>query len=235
MERIIQELQAELAASGKPEIAENGKNFFKEDIKLHGLKSGDVRKIGKTYLARIKHLPKKEIFALCDELWRSGYHEETSIATEWAYSIRKQFEESDFAVFERWLKEYVSNWAACDMLCNHSIAELLMTYPSLIGSIKEWAHSSNRWVKRGAAVTFIIPARKGLFIDDIFEIADTLMSDSDDLVQKGYGWALKAASESNPQQVFEYLMKHKTVMPRTAFRYALEKMPAAMKAEAMKK
>jgi 3-methyladenine DNA glycosylase AlkD len=46
---------------------------------------------------------------------------------------------------------------------------------------------------------------------------------------------LKAASEAHQQEVFDYVMSKKTVMPRTALRYAIEKMPASLKAEAMKK
>ncbi len=63
----------------------------------------------------------------------------------------------------------------------------------------------------------------------VFDIAETLLTDKEDLVQKGYGWMLKAASVHNQKQVFEFLMKHKTIMPRIALRYALEKMPANLK------
>ncbi len=35
--------------------------------------------------------------------------------------------------------------------------------------------------------------------------------------------------------VFDFVMKHRAVMPRTALRYAIEKMPPELKAEAMKK
>ena len=89
--------------------------------------------------------------------------------------------------------------------------------------------------ERASAVSLIIPARKGLFLDTIFEIADNLLLDKDDLVQKGYGWMLKAASESHQQQVFDYIMKNKIKMPRTALRYAIEKMPKNFKIIAMEK
>ena len=72
----------------------------------------------------------------------------------------------------------------------------------------------------------------------MFEIATTLLMDREDLVQKGYGWMLKAVSQSNAinqLQVFEFILSHKAVMPRTALRYAIEKMPEAMKKEAMKR
>ncbi len=101
--------------------------------------------------------------------------------------------------------------------------------------MKKWAKSDNRWVKRASAVTLIIPARKGLFLKDIFDIADTLLTDKDDLVQKGYGWMLKAASQAHEEEVFDYVMNNKKYMPRTALRYAIEKMPPELKSRAMEK
>lgn len=97
------------------------------------------------------------------------------------------------------------------------------------------ARSDNRWTRRASAVSLIIPARKGKFLNEIFEIADILLQDKDDLVQKGYGWMLKAASESNQEAVFEYVVRNKAAMPRTALRYAIEKMPGDLKSKAMAK
>jgi 3-methyladenine DNA glycosylase AlkD len=90
-------------------------------------------------------------------------------------------------------------------------------------------------MKRAAAVSLIIPARHGKFLEDVFQLSDILLLDTDDLVQKGYGWLLKAASESHQKDVFAYVMKNRGCMPRTALRYAIEKMPAELKAKAMKK
>ena len=70
---------------------------------------------------------------------------------------------------------------------------------------------------------------------DIFEIADILLPDKDDMVQKGYDRLLKEASDTHQQEVFEYVMSKKAVMPRTALRYAIEKMPPELRAEVMKK
>ncbi|MBE0410152.1 MAG: DNA alkylation repair protein, partial [Anaerolineales bacterium] len=109
----------------------------------------------------------------------------------------------------------------------------LEMYPHKVAELKEWARSENRWMRRGSAVSLIIPARKGNFLDDILEIAGILLLDQDDLVQKGYGWMLKAASQAHQEQVFNFVMEHKGVMPRTALRYAIEKMPIELKKEAM--
>ena len=183
----------------------------------------------------IEYRSKTEIFGLCEELWLSGYIEESFIACNWSYYVCKRFEAGDFDVFERWIDLYVNNWASCDTLCNHTVGEFMEMYPEYIDRLKGFVTSPNRWKKRAAAVTLIIPARKGMFLTDIFEIADGLLTDPDDLVQKGYGWMLKAASQSHQGEVFDYVMKHKQIMPRTALRYAIEKMPDELKRTAMAK
>ncbi len=128
-----------------------------------------------------------------------------------------------------------SSWADCDTLCNHTVGEFVMMYPEYLEELKRWARSNHRWLKRASAVTLIIPARKGLFLSDILEIADILLEDSDDLVRKGYGWMLKAASESHLEEIYNYVISKKSTMPRTSLRYAIEKMPAEYKKKAMER
>jgi 3-methyladenine DNA glycosylase AlkD len=108
-------------------------------------------------------------------------------------------------------------------------------FPEYVHRLEEWAKSENRWVRRASAVTLILPARKGMFLKEILEIADSLLEDRDDLVQKGYGWMLKEASRLHQKEVFDYVMRKKAAMPRTALRYAIEKMPAELRQRAMEK
>lgn len=235
MNEILTQLRAELDTLGNAAAAASARRFFKEDIKTRGISNPIVNKLAAQYRKEMKQLSKAEVFRLCGSLWESGYMEESLVACHWAYSQRKKFEPADFKVFEKWVKKYVNNWASCDTFCNHTIGEFLLMYPQFVQGMKKWALSKNRWMKRGAAVSFIIPARKGRFLDDMLEIATILLHDQDDMVQKGYGWMLKSASESYLNPVFKFVMQHKATMPRTALRYAIEKMPADKKAKAMAK
>lgn len=235
MDNTIVLIRQELNQIADEKTKEGGQRYFKEAVKLYGVKTSEVNKIGKKYFDSIKEKDKSEIFDQCEELWQSGYMEESFIACNWSYSIHKRYEEKDLKIFERWLDKYVSNWASCDTLCNHTIGTFMEMYPAYVVDLKKWAGSENRWLRRGSAVSLIIPARKGKFLNDIFEIASILLLDQDDLVQKGYGWMLKAASQAHQDQVYDYVMKYKDVMPRTALRYAIEKMPVGLKKEAMKR
>lgn len=235
MNNIIDKIRQELKQQADEQTQQSSQKFFKEPVQVYGMKTAAVTKIGKESFKKIKEKSKEEIFQLCDELWKSGYMEESFIACNWSYALRKSYKPQDFPVFERWVNEYVSNWASCDTLCNHTIGAFLEIYPEYIANLKTWGISPNRWMRRASAVSLIIPARHGQFLQDIFEIADILLLDTEDLVQKGYGWMLKAASQAHQQEVFEYVLARKTTMPRTALRYAIEKMPKELKSKAMAK
>jgi len=235
MNKITENLINDLVRNSDKKTKEAGERFFKEDVTLYGIKSSVVTQISKTHYKEIHDNTKSNVFELCDSLLKSGIMEESFVACNWSYNVRKQYEPEDFKVFENWVNKYVNNWATCDTLCNHSVGTFIEMYPEYLAGLKRWAHSQNRWVRRASAVSLIVPARKGLFLKDIFEIADILHSDKDDMVQKGYGWMLKVASQAHQKEVFEYVMNKKSTMPRTSLRYAIEKMPPDLKIKAMAK
>ena len=235
MKPIISQIRADLKQNANEETRATTTRFFKEPIRTYGIKTPVARKIAKAYYKKISDKSKPEIFSLCEELLSSDYMEEAVIAFEWSYNLRKQYEADDFAMFERWVGEYVNNWAKCDTLCNHTIGTFIDMYPQFIDPLKKWTASENRWYRRAAAVTLVLAARRGDLLDDVLEIADMLLTDEDDLVQKGYGWMLKEASKQRQQEIFDYVMRNREVMPRTALRYAIEKMPKELRSKAMEK
>jgi len=229
------EIRKELVNNSDQKTLESSRNFFKEEIISYGVKSATVIKISKDFFKSIKNKSKEEVFTYCDELWQSNNLEESFIACNWSYSVHKEYQPTDFEVFEKWIRTYVNNWASCDTFCNHTMGEFIEMYPEYLSRLKEMTKSDNRWMRRASAVSLIIPGKKGMFLKDVFEIADMLLTDQDDLVQKGYGWMLKVACQKHEQEVFEYIMQHKSIMPRTALRYAIEKMPSDMKKAAMER
>ncbi len=232
---LITKIRQELKNNKDEKTQKTSQNFFKEEIKCYGIRSAIVSKIGKDHFKFIENKEKNNIFSLCEQLWQSGYIEESFIACNWSYFVHKEYMPDDIAVFEKWINQYVTNWASCDTLCNHTVGEFIEMYPEYIVELKKWAKSTNRWMRRAASVSLIVPARKGKFLPELFEIADILLPDKDDLVQKGYGWMLKAASKNHQKEVLDYVVSKKHIMPRTALRYAIEKMPQDLKVKAMSK
>ena len=235
MNPTIQKIRVSLKENIDSKTQKSFQRFFKEEVKCHGVKTAMVGKIAYKFWKEIKTLEKQDIFNLCELLFSSDYCEEAFIASFWLPKIADEFEPDDWIVFKNWIERYVNNWAKCDGFCNHTMGGFLVKYPAFIEELKEWTQSKNRWLKRAAAVSLIVPAKKGHFLKDVFEITDRLLLDEDDLVQKGYGWLLKVTSHLHQKEVFNYVMKNKENMPRTALRYAIEKMPQSLKLEAMKR
>ena len=233
--KYILKVRKSLKDKATPEYKKSAQRFFKSEVKVHGTNSSDVTKIVNTIYEEIKLLPKNDIFEICEELYKSGYEEEAWVAAGIAYRLRKSFVPNDFKTFERWIKNYIDDWAKCDGFCNHTVGYFIETFPKYMSNLKKWSKSKNIWLKRASAVSLILPTREGKFLDDVFEISDTLLMDQNDMVQKGYGWLLKETCKKNEKLVFDYIMKHKKYMPRTALRYAIEKMPEKMKKQAMEK
>jgi 3-methyladenine DNA glycosylase AlkD len=235
MDTVIEQIRQDLKKQADPVLRESSKRFFKEEILCYGMKTATVIAIAKKYWKEIKSRDRKEIFSLCEELYQSGYMEESFIVSEWAHALSGRYEKGDLVIFRHWIDSYITNWASCDGFCNHTMGDFIEQYPEYVGELKRWTQSENRWMRRAAAVSLIVPAKHGKFPNEAIEITDLLLTDSDDLVQKGYGWLLKEASRKHQKEVYDYVMKNKKAMPRTALRYAIELMPKDLKAEAMKK
>ncbi|NLF88648.1 DNA alkylation repair protein [Candidatus Bathyarchaeota archaeon] len=235
MNPTIQQIRQDLDANVDQHTKESAKRYFKEAIKVYGVKTADVGRIAKEHWTRVKILPKQEIFELCEELYKSGYMEEAFIVSDWMPRYINNLQASDIATFRRWIDTYISNWAECDGFCNHTIGDLIDKFPEIVPEVKSWAKSQNRWMKRASAVSFILPARRGEYLAEAFEICDVLLMDGGDLVQKGYGWLLKEESRQHTKEVYDYVVAHRKTMPRTALRYAIELMPKELKDEAMKR
>ncbi|MBU0531029.1 DNA alkylation repair protein [Patescibacteria group bacterium] len=231
---VITSIRKELKKHVDQEYRRGSLNFFKEPIKCWGVRSPIVRRISSQFYRQVKDRDKAEIFVLAEELLKSNYNEEGTIAFDWIYRRKNEFEPSDFIFFDKVAKRYLTNWALVDDFCTHSFGELVAKYPQLIPKVKAYHKSSSRWVRRACAVTMIGPmARHGKYLEHNFAIARSLLTDPDDLVQKGYGWMLKVAADRYQKKVFDFVMKHKAKMPRTALRYAIEKMPQNLKQRAM--
>jgi 3-methyladenine DNA glycosylase AlkD len=226
-------VRAALEAVADEQLRVRGLRSFREPVRPFGVRVATVRTIAERALAALEPRDVERVWRLCDALGCSGWLEESYVAGYWAQAMADAYRPADVHVFGRWLDSWVDNWATCDALCCESVGRLLESAPQVASTVAAWAASPNRWVRRGAAVSFVRPARRGLHLGTVLRVADALLEDRDDLVRKGYGWMLKSASHAHPDEVFAYLMARRHVMPRVAFRYALESMDPERRDRAM--
>jgi 3-methyladenine DNA glycosylase AlkD len=230
---LVAAIRREFEAAADTKYRESIQRFFKEPIDVYGVRTADARRISQKYFKQVKHLPKHEILEICELLHQGTKYEDHGIAFSWAGRLVAKLEPADFGLLEGWLKKYVSNWAACDTFCGGPLGEFLIRFPQFLPNVQKWARSENRWLRRASAVALILAAKQEEYLPEAYKTADILLEDEDDMVQKGYGWLLKEIANKRPREVFEFVLQRKNRMPRTALRYAIEKMPPAWKKQAM--
>lgn len=212
-------------------------------------KSGGVRRMRAVYGDTLRKISSRiwrgikaqgvpdleSVLEYCNDLLERWTSEYRVVAFDWCYRMKKHYEPKHYSIFERWVKTYLTTWGSVDDFCTHTMGYFLYTYPEFAGEVKKWVESENPWVRRAAAVSFIYGLRRDIFLEHVFNVADALLTDEHRYVQWGYGWMLKEATKHFLDDIFEYVMEHKVVMPRSALRYAIEKMPREYKSKAMEK
>jgi 3-methyladenine DNA glycosylase AlkD len=133
-----------------------------------------------------------------------------------------------FHTVDAWV-DLLTNWVNTDGLSAWIIADIVKKDPSLTDRLLEWTSSENRWRRRAAAVSLVLIARKGAMLEQVFRIADRLMTDDDDMVRKGVGWLLKEASKESPKEIWDYLLKWREEASVLVLRNASEKLPKEMR------
>ena len=98
--------------------------------------------------------------------------------------------------------------------------------PVRLKIVFRWAKSADRWHRRAPCVALIRGAREKVFFREIIKLADLLLADEDDRVQKGLGWLLRETAKYDAKQTVAYLMKIRRRAPRLVLRTACETLPA---------
>lgn len=162
------------------------------------------------------------------DLSKSEYHEERFCAL---VILTNQYEKAkDKAtkedLFGKYLKLYltgaVNNWDLVDATATRFGKELIGD-PEAISFLLERARDKNLWIQRSAVIlTFPLIAEYELLPTMV--VCEELIDHEHDLIQKAVGWALREAGKKDLRMLRDFLEKHAATMPRTALRYAIEKM-----------
>ena len=113
-------------------------------------------------------------------------------------------------------------------MCGVIIGPLLVKHPQLQTQMRAWSGHKNMWVRRASIVGLLVPIRRGSrqAVDLVYEIARRLHPDPHDLIHKAVGWALREAGKVDATRLERYLRANVGMIPRTTFRYAIERFSA---------
>lgn len=221
---MLDELRKDLKKVANPKKAKALQKFFQTHEGGYG--EGDLF-LGPTVpqlrvIARkFKTLPLPEVQSLLNSKW----HEERMISL---FILADQFEKGDEKtqekIFNLYLKntKYINNWDLVDCSAPQIVGGYLVDRPKDI--LLKLTSSKLLWDRRIAMVAtyYFIRFKNNEWA---FKIAEILLPDREDLIQKAVGWMLREAGKKNFEELEQFLRLNYKNMGRTCLRYAIEKFP----------
>ena len=133
-------------------------------------------------------------------------------------------------LFELYLRRHdrIDNWDLVDLAARDVVGGYLADKPRDV--LYELARSANVWKRRTAIYATSYFLRKGE-VDETFRIAEILLGDSHDLIQKAVGGWLREAGKKDRRRLLTFLDAHAADMPPTALRYATEYLDENLRAQ----
>ncbi len=200
------------------------KKFFKGNdgrTQAFGVKFGDVFATAKRYT----DLSIDEISILLD----SDYYEIRMAAVSvmgFKTRLKRTSADERRALYELYLNRHdrINNWDLVDRASYDVIGAYLLDKPRDV--LYTLARSANIWERRTAIVSTYAFIKTG-DVDDTFRIAEILINDPEELINKAVGSWIREAGKRDEARLRAFLDRHAATMPRVTLRYAVEKLPEA--------
>ena len=224
----------ELLKLKNDELAQHLMRFFKtgngqygEGDKFLGIRAPKTREIAKKYY---KTTPLTEIQRMLD----NPYHEIRLCALLMMVFIYEKTDRKE-EIVNLYLKntKNINNWDLVDNTAHKIIgAHYIKTKNPEI--IKKLAESNHLWSERIAVVAqwSIVKTKEYALLLDLCE---KFLTHRHDLMHKAVGWMLREAGKQDEAVLLGFLDKHCKTMPRTALRYAIERLSPGLRQYYMKK
>jgi len=226
---VAAQIRSALKSGGSPEHASGVQSFFQQEIASHGWYTADLRRAVRGCRRQIlRENDLAFLVEVADQLFSGPVLDEKIAAIFLLEEMDAKFGDREFKMLELWL-DRISSWADHDGLVHYLIAPMLVTKPARVRNVFRWAKSPNRWLRRAACVALIQGTRQKKFFSEIKKLTSVLISDQDDMVQKGLGWLLRETAKYDARRSVPYLMTIRKRAPRLVLRTACETLPAAVK------
>jgi 3-methyladenine DNA glycosylase AlkD len=124
----------------------------------------------------------------------------------------------------------INNWDMVDRSAPFVVGGYL--FDKSRAPLYKLAKSKNVWERRTSIVSTYFFIRQN-DIEDTFKIAETLVNDKHDLINKAVGSWVREAGKRDEPRLLAFLDKYGKTMPRVTLRYAIEKLESSQKKKYM--
>lgn len=122
-------------------------------------------------------------------------------------------------------RKHIDNWDLVDSSAGQIVGAWLDGQPEKMDVLQALAASDIWYERRIAMIATFDYIKKGR-ADEALVIAEQLLYDKQDLIQKAVGWMLRELGKRIDRSLLvSFLDQHAATMPRTTLRYAIEHFP----------
>ena len=222
---VAAQIRRALKDGGSAEHAAGVQWFFTDEIKSHGWYTADLRRAAVRFRRDLKNDRGLDFLVeVANHLFSGPVLEEKIAAVFLLEKLDAEFGDHEFKLFDTWI-DRISSWADHDGLVHYLISPMIAAKPARTKGAFRWGKSPNRWRRRAACVALIRGARAKMFFPEITKLSNLLLTDEDDMVQKGLGWLLRETAKFDAKRTVPYLMKIRGRAPRLVLRTACETLP----------
>ncbi len=178
----------------------------------------DLRKVAKKFSSLD--------FSELEEILDSPIHEERLLAVIILADRAKKADKEELKKIVRFYlkkKRRINNWDIVDVSVPHILGRYFLEFPEDGKVLDRMVLSKNLWERRMAIVSTLTLIRNNQF-QKTLDLAEKLLDDREDLMHKAVGWMLREVWKKDSQKCEEFLIRHYSRIPRTALRYAIERM-----------
>jgi 3-methyladenine DNA glycosylase AlkD len=219
---------ADVKVLADPERAAHSQKFFRTGPGQYGagdqflgIRVPQIREVA----ARYRDLDLEEV----EQLLGSPFHEMRLLALVILVGQFKKCEPAgQKAIYDLYMhdRRWVNNWDLVDLSAPTIVGGWLKTRSR--EKLYQLARSSTIWDRRISVLATFQFIRDDEFTDSL-AIAEILLQDKEDLIQKAVGWMLREIGKRNRSVEEKFLKEHCKNMPRTMLRYAIEKFPDSLR------
>ena len=207
MQRLADQLEADLRALGTPERAAQEKRYLKSDLVHLGVTVPAMRKVIVAFLRAHPDLDRDDVLGLARELWKRPIHERRAAAVEVLEQRRNLLVPDDIGLIESLLRES-RGWALVDNLAATVAGDLVERFPKKLGAVLDrWAKDDDFWLRRSSLLALLLPLRRGGGDFERFcRYADAMIEEKEFFIRKAIGWVLRETAKKTPERVVDWLL-----------------------------
>jgi 3-methyladenine DNA glycosylase AlkD len=222
---MYKKIKKELNSYSNSDKIEDFKRFFKTKKgeygygdKFLGIKVPNNRKVIKKYYKEIS-------FDDTQKFISSPFHEERLfgfLTLVYKYKTKTISNDEKEYIYSLFLNniEHLNNWDLIDTTVPHVMGNYLLNQDKAL--LYDFAKSDNLWERRISIIATFEFIKNNSF-QDTLDIADILINDKEDLIQKAVGWMLREVGKKDFEVLESFLNPRYKNMPRTMLRYSIEK------------